>query len=443
MNRTKKLFSAEPKNALPIDDKKIHFSASNERIYNIFYNLITRGTFVAMLAIILYYVYAFAAIYNGSTKFDWLIGIFSDFVEIMNFSLDENPYIVDGSSYPPIAIAILYPFALICKNVFARYAYTKLTIDEMTSEVILYPEFWVAILLFFFICSTLIIILCARLFGIKGKENIFKLGCIIMLSAPFIYTVMRGNTIYFALILIVAFLICKDSKNAFVRELSYIFLAMSGAIKIYPLFFGVFLLRKKKIFESFRVAIYFALIFGLSFFLFQGGVDYADNFVGNLGGFLSNEQRLLATNNISISAQLYKVIHIFSKDPTANAAVYGVTNIILLIAVFLVGTFSAITAKTNLTRYSICFAIVTLIPSISYFYTMIFAILPFLEYIRTFDTLGKAKRIFYFASFAFLFTALLVFPKFFVIHSLIIMAIFAAETATVIKELMARRIKAA
>ena len=407
-------------------------------MFDIFHKLIARGTFVAMVAVILYYVYAFAALYNGSTSFDWLLGIFSDFVEIMNFSLEESPYIVEGSSYPPIAIAILYPFALICKNVFARFAYTTLTVDELTSEVMLYPQFWVAILLFFAICSLLIVFLCAKLFGIKGA-NVFKLAAIIMLSAPFVYTVMRGNTIYFALIFLVAFLICKDSKSAAVRELSYVLLALAGAIKIYPLFFGVFLLRKKKIFASFRVAVYFFLIFSLSFYFFRGGLDDAGQFVDNLGGFMSNELRLLANNNISISAQIYKLLHLFVPKLTAESIIYSVFNLSLLAIVFALGTYTAVATRSNLSRYSICFAVVTLIPSISYFYTMIFAILPFLEYIRVFDTISKRKQIFYFCAFAFLFSAILVFPKYFVIHSLVIITIFIAETVSVIKERIALR----
>ena len=434
MKSFKDLFSTEPVGSLEKNDTQSFFTPSNSVIFNAFNKIITRGTFVAMVAVILYYVYAFAALYNGSTNFDWLLSIFSDFVEIMNFSLDENPYIVGGSSYPPIAIAILYPFALICKNVFAQYAYTQLTVDELTSQVILHPEFWIAILLFFFICSTFIIILTAKLFDIRDKENIAGLSGIILLSAPFIYAVMRGNTIYFALIFLVIFLIGKDSENAFVREISYIFLAIAGAIKIYPLFFGVFLLKKKKIFESLRVALYFGAIFGLSFFLFQGGLDHADNFVDHLGGFMSNEFRLLATNNISISAQLYKLLYLFDHSITSESTVYTVSNLVILIAVFLLGTYASIATKSDLSRYSICFAIVTLIPSISYFYTIIFAILPFLEFIRVFDTLQKNKRIFYFAAYLFLFTSLFVFAKFFVIHSLVIIAIYVTEILSVIKE---------
>ena len=425
--------SSEPSAPLLSPDGKIKFYNSNKKIYNSFFTAITVGTVIAMIAIILYYVYAFASMYNGSTKFDWLLGIFSDFVVIMNYSLEESPYVVGDSSYPPIAIAILYPFALICKDVFAQFEFSEMTADELTAEVIIYPQFWVAILLFFAICSLLIILLTSHLFGIKGKDRL-KLGVMIMFSAPFIYTVMRGNTIYFALIFLVAFLILKDSKNPVARELSYVCLAIAGAIKLYPLFFGVFLLKDKKIFASFRVAVYFALIFGASFFFFRNDFGDVSPFIDNLGGFMSNEVRLLATNNLSISAQLYKLLHLFVPGLSAESTLFSVINLTVIFAVFAISTYAAIATKSNFSRYAICFAIVVLIPTISYFYVIIFSILAFLEYIRIYGEMNIKKRIFYFIAFLFLFTSFVVIAKNFIPHSLIIMAILAVEIISVIKE---------
>lgn len=414
-------------------DGRIKFYDSNKRIFNAFFTTVTIGTVVAMIAIILYYVYAFAALYNGSSKFDWLLGIFSDFVVIMNFSLEESPYIVGDSSYPPIAIAILYPFALICKDVFAQLEFSELTADELTAEVILYPQFWAAILLFFAICSLLIILLTSKLFGLKGKD-VLKLGVIILFSAPFIYTVMRGNTIYFALIALVGFLILKDSKNPIAREISLMLLALAGAIKLYPLFFGVFLLKDKKIFASIRVALYFALIFGCSFFFFRNDFGDFSPFIGNLGGFMSNELRLLANNNLSISAQLYKLLHLFIPRLSAESTVFSVINLSVLAIVFALSTYASIVTKSDFSRYAICFAIVVLIPSISYFYVIIFSILAFLEYIRVYREMRIEKRIFYFIAFLFLFMSFVVIAKNFIPHSLFIMAILAIEIVSVIKE---------
>lgn len=406
---------------------------SNKKIYNAFFSIIAVSTVFAMLCIVLYYVYAFAALYRGSAKFDWLLGIFSDFVVVMNFSLEESPYIVGDSSYPPIAIAVLYPFALICKEVFSQYEFSELTADELTAEVIAYPQFWIAMVLFFVLCSTLIVFLCAKLFEIKGRD-ILKLAIIITFSAPFVFTAMRGNTIYFALIFLLVFLLLKDSKNPLARELSYLCLALAGAIKIYPLFFGVFLLKDKKLFASIRVALYFALIFALSFFIFGKNLEYLSPFIDNLGGFMSDEVRLLAPNNLSISALLYRTLHIFIPRIDAESVAYSVMGLIGIILVFALSTYAAIATKSNFSRYVICFSVVILIPTISYFYVIIFAILPLLEYIRSYTDLSLKKRVLYFFSFVFLFCTIFIFPKNFILHSFVILLVLSVEIVSVIRE---------
>lgn len=415
------------------DDGAVKFYGTNKKIFNAFFAVMAVSTFVALVVMILYYGYAYAALYNGSNDFDWLLGIFSDFVVIMNFSLEESPYVVGDSSYPPIAIAILYPFALICKDIFAVYRFSELTADELTAEIIMYPQFWVSIILFFTICSFFIIMLTSKLFGITGADRL-KLGVIILVSAPFVYTIMRGNTIYFALIFLLAFLVFKDSKNPILREIAYFCLAMSGAIKIYPLFFGVFLLKDKKIFASFRVAFYFVSIFALSFFVFKNSLNDVTPFFNNLGGFMSDETRLLATNNLSISAQLYKLLHLFIPKLSAESPIFNVISLAAMLLVFAVSTYATIVTKSNLSRYAICFAVVILIPSISYFYIIIFAILPFLEYIRTYSILETGKRIFYFLAFMFLFITPFVIAKDFTLHSFTIIAILIVEVVSVIKE---------
>ena len=141
---------------LSLFDNRLTLSTGQTRILNIFFYTMLAATVTTMIGIILFYVYSLAALYHdpeAKTSL-WLLTIFSDFVEIMNFSLDDSPYLADvGSSYPPVAIMVLYPFALICKSVFAQYsAREDLDIAELTSLVVRHPQFWVAILLFFFIC---------------------------------------------------------------------------------------------------------------------------------------------------------------------------------------------------------------------------------------------------------------------------------------------------
>ena len=402
-------------------------------LIDIFFNAALVGAFVTALCILAYYIIAFASLSNGSQSFDWLLGIFSDFVEIMNISIEESPYILEGASYPPLAIAILYPFALICKGVFAKYAGQTLTVNELTSKLVMTAEFWVALLLFFFICALLIIVLISKRYDIHGM-TLFKLSVIITTSAPFGFALMRGNSIFIALIFTMLFLFLKDSKNIALREFSYICLAIAGCLKIYPLFFGVFLLKDKKIFASIRVALYFFAIFFASFFFFERDVSDISEFTENLGGFMSNEVRLLGTNNLSITALLFKAFNVFAPGITADDPAFSIINLVILVLVFLLSCIASIITKNDFARLVICSSIVLLIPSISYFYVLAFTALPFLEFVlNKGNGLSITKRNVYLSAFLFLYFPPFVIPQNYILHSLIIILLLAIEVVNVFK----------
>lgn len=409
-------------------------SDGQKRIINFFFAATVIGVMTAMLGIILYYVYAFASLSNGSHAFDWLLGIFSDFVTIMDASLMDSPYAVGGASYPPLAIAILYPFALICKNVFALYSGKGLTVDELTSKVVLTPQFWIAIVLFFIICTSLIIFAVVKLFRLDFKNSI-KTSAIIVFSAPFVYAIMRGNTIYFALIFLLFFLLLKDSANPVLREISYILLALAGLIKIYPLFFGVFLLREKKIFASIRVGIYFCIGTVLSFFIYSEGLADFSYFVKNLGYFATDSHHLLSGTNLSLTSIMYKLFEFISPS-SADSTFFSALNISVLVVIFVFSSILATVTKSTLSRAVIASAVLILIPSVSYFYVLIFEILPFMQFIKDYDTIEKKKQKLYTVLFFVLLFTLTVLPGYFLLHSLVVFTMFAIECYSIISKEM-------
>ena len=411
--------------------RAVPFSPRQNRILNIFFFSILGATFISMLAALLYYVYSYASLSAGIHDSDWLLGIFSDFVYIMNVSLEDSPYLVEDSSYPPVAIAVLYPFALICKGAFAEYSKSILTVDELTSAIVLHPEFWLAIILFFVVCSAAVIFSLIYKFRLDAIQGL-KVSVIVLCCAPFVYAVMRGNTIYFALIFLLLFLMLYKSENPILREISYICLAISGLIKIYPLFFGVFLLHKKRIWASFRVGVYSVLGFFSSFMFFKRGLDDLEHFINNLSGFSGNEVRLDAGNNMSLTAMIYKIFGLFTDDPDSLMA-YSVTNIACLLILFAVATFIAVAASSDFSRYVIATVTIILIPSISYFYVLVFAILPFMEFIRHYDELPKFKQRLYFWLFMFLLFTPLIITQFFLPHTIVLLTMFVVECVSVIK----------
>ncbi len=406
-------------------------SQSQAKTFNIFFYTMLSATVVSMLAIILVYAYSLAALYlDPSAKFPaFFLTIFSDFVQVMSFSLADSPYSGNAaSSYPPVAIIILYPFALICKSVFAKYpSHENMDVAELTANLELHPQFWIAFLLFFFICTLSIVFLISRIYKLDLKCTL-KMIITVSFSAPFVYTVLRGNIIYFALIFTLLFLLFHNSKNPWLRELALISLAIAGCLKIYPLFFGVYLLNKKKIFASFRVAVYFALIFFISLKLLPGSAGFVDN----LQGFMSDAERFISFLNLSLTALIYKIVYIFSPTAAASSA-FDIFNLVMIGIVFICATVTAVVTRSNLSRAVICTAIIMLIPSVSYFYVLIFSIIPFMEYLKEYNNLSKKNRITYGCLLMFLMFTPILFSLFLLPHSLIIIFMMVYEQLRVVR----------
>lgn len=407
----------------------IPLSAAQGRILNIFLYSLLGGTFLCMLLAIILLLCAFSSEHFGSHAFDAVLSVFSDFTYIMKVSLEESPFLAAGASYHPVGIIILYPFALICRGVFAEYAGMDLTPNELTARMWLHPEFWVSYVLFFFICTSAIILLIIYEFRLPRSAAI-KTAIIIAVSAPVAYTVTRGNTVFFALIFLLLFIVLHKSDSAVSREIGYVCLAIAGLIKIYPLFFGVVLLAKKRIWESVRVALYTALFFILPFLFYRGGLDELWGLLVNLSSFATSDAPLLNGANISLGGLLFKVFYALS---IPKNTFFNVVHLTLLLAVMIFATVTAIASRSELSRYVIAVSAFALIPSVSYFYVLIFMLIPFMQFIREYNSLPRYKQKLYSLFFmTFLCTAFVI-PMLFVPQTLIIITMLVIEGADTIK----------
>ncbi len=426
---------SQKKNFLFVDAMPL--SSKQNRLLNFLCYTVVAITVASMLGIILYYIYAFAALSMGSHRFDWLLSIFSDFVEIMNASLKQSPYLTNGTSYPPIAVVVLYPFAWICRGIFSAHSGMELTLDELTARVILHPEFWIAIVLFFVLSIGTLWLIVTKKYRLALVSSL-KAGALLMFSAPCVYAIMRGNTIYFALIFSLLFLLLYDHPKAWVREVGYLCLVLAGCIKLYPLFLGVFLLKQKKFFAAARVAVYFFVIFFLSFQLFRTGIDGMDPFLDNLGGFMFNGERLLSLRNLSLSSLLYKAFYLLS-PVLANSTFFGVFTLCLMIITFVLAVITATFTISDFSRSMIAAGIIILIPTVSYFYVLVFTFLPLMEFIKSADEFSARKRTIYTMLFLFLYACIFLLTQCFVPHAIIVIAMLTIEEISVIrKELLPR-----
>ena len=77
-----------------------------------------------------------------------------------------------------------------------------------------------------------------------------------IVSYPVMFCLERGNILILSVVFAMFFIFFKDSDNKFIKELSYISLAMSAGIKIYPAVFGLTLIIEKKYKEALRLLFY-------------------------------------------------------------------------------------------------------------------------------------------------------------------------------------------
>lgn len=90
---------------------------------------------------------------------------------------------------------------------------------------------------------------------VERRKTVITQLCILF-SPGFLWIFERGNILAFSVLLVLYFLMFKDSKNVFLRETALIALAIAAGLKLYPAFYGVLLLRDKKYLAAVRTILY-------------------------------------------------------------------------------------------------------------------------------------------------------------------------------------------
>ena len=130
---------------------------------------------------------------------------------------------------------------------------------------------------------------------------------------------------------------------------------------------------------------------------------------------------------------MFKLFNLISPSG-AGYAVYSVINLIILVVCFLLSAFCATVTRSGLSRAVISSAIIIFIPSVSYFYVLVFEIIPFMEFIKHYDELDSLKRRLYMALFLFIFFTIALLPQNFILHSLAVTVMFVVEIKDVLKK---------
>ena len=107
------------------------------------------------------------------------------------------------------------------------------------------------------VACVMLLIKCIKKYKIGNGLDKFLFAVSMFLSVPMIFLLERGNILILVISLLFVFLYGYDSEKASTRHLAYICLAIAVSIKLYPVVFGLLLLRKKKNFKNIACSVYF------------------------------------------------------------------------------------------------------------------------------------------------------------------------------------------
>lgn len=369
--------------------------------------------------------------HNGGGAEFWYPQLFSDFTQVAYYSVRKEAYLLEGgSSYSAVALLFMLPFALIFKKDLDTVEYS-VNWAQPNMTLLSSPRFWTAFLLYQVAMYAVTYFLIGRL---AKRAGISQRSAFVFFasSAGVIYILIRGNTLLMPLSLILIFLELYAGEKVWKRELAIVSLAVAGAFKLYPLFFCAFLLHDKKWFATFRMFLYFAAFYFLPVIFYEGGLSA---YLSNLFVFIGGENHLLDRSNIAFASTLYKIAHcgteLFHGTLPAWTDKLCMTAGILALIAFAV---AAVVTEDTFKRSVLSLCAVTLVPPVSYFYVVIFALVPAAEYLKSYETRSEsANKLFFVCCIVLAFYPIYAF-KWFAVCAVALVAIGAVTVCKVFKD---------
>lgn len=197
---------------------------------------------------------------------------FMDFYNTVYYAAGRTPYTwgwLPARNYLPLAYLIVWPFSLLYPSSLngeeLRYAARGYQLPAIAGAFFLVFSFLFA---FWFI------------YRMTEGRNREKAGILLslLLSAVSLFNFDRANQIILVAGLVTAYLLLLDSPKALYRHIGLLCLAAAAVLKLFPAFFGVLLLFRKRWKDVLWLALYTFLLAFLPFFWLEGGL--AENLRG-------------------------------------------------------------------------------------------------------------------------------------------------------------------
>lgn len=175
------------------------------------------------------------------------------------------------------------------------------------------------------------------------------------------FAVERGNILTLSVVLLVFFFAYYDHENKVLKELALLALSLSIAIKLYPVLFALFLVKKKDFYSLLKAGVYTVLAFFVPFVIY-GGAEGLGIMIYQILNFAS-KQGSQAVFGVSLSSFL------------TAAGVSGQFTIAFTILAYGGLLFALIFAKKNYQIALICFLLMIRFPGAAAIYST-FYVLP-------------------------------------------------------------------
>ena len=279
----------------------------------------------------------------------------ADFLNSVRHVAGSQPY-VDGHIQPPLGFLLLMPF-----KHFADFS-CELEVLLKNPKAIFSAVFFVAISecwLFFMLKKFL------------KKLNGFPELIWLFISGVNIFSMERGTVVIFSAGCIAGFLAWYDSPEKKERLLSYFLLSVAFALKIYPVLFGILLLKRRD-----WQGVLFCMLSGLLltfplFLFFDGGFN-------NIHILMHNLQKY--RNEYSFTLWDLRIMHIFTPGAISveHKAVYMILRRCVDAMIIFCNIASFFSRRDEKLIFSIA-CLMILCPVGAGYYTMLYLAVPFLQ----------------------------------------------------------------
>lgn len=301
-----------------------------------------------------------------------------DFFFSVLFTNGAEPYSRYQTLYPPLANLFYYLINLcIPETLSANWHYDSTNWTSLRHSS-LDLRLWQAPF-FIFICYNLITtIFTMHLFRKTIKEYSDLLGCALIFSSGMLFAWERGNIIIPTMLLVLYFILnyrCAGIK----KELALISLSVAIGIKLYPIIFGLILLKNRMYKEIAKVFLY-SMSMVLVPLIYFGGIESLYTWIEVIKNHGAGDKILIGHSFYSLSQIVIYFLKSFEHIVTNAYFLLLLRICVLIIAVVLLSNFW--NTKKEWKAYLSLSLILVLSQQNSPMYNTIFFIIPFIYFVN-------------------------------------------------------------